>query len=163
MEEEIKSALQTAIRTAYALPDLDTNGWTRAVYQSLLDLGHALGFKVCVSRLPADSPEWLFDVVWYTTRNNSELERLEDIPMVMECEWNRHPEKIAEDFEKLLSSNAPLKVMICYPRLDAIVHMLEYFRDSIANYKQRRVGDKFLIGTLDDENKDLIFNTIIVE
>lgn len=163
MEEDIKNALQTAVRRAYALPDLDTDGWTRAVYQSLLDLGHALGFKVCVSRLPADSPEWLFDVVWYTTRNNIELERLDDIPLVMECEWNQAPVKIAEDFEKLLSSNAPLKVMICYPKPAAFENILEYFRDSVANYKQRRIGDRFLVGLLSDVEKAVKFETITVE
>lgn len=161
MIERIKTSLLDAARNAYSQPQLDTDGWTREVSQNLLDLGQSFGFKVCVSRLRADNPEWLYDMVWYTVRGEGMDERLDDVPMVMECEWHSAPVKIAEDFEKLLVANAPLKVMVCYPKASAREYVLAYFRDSIEHYKQKRTGDKYLIALLRDESEDFHFETII--
>ncbi len=158
MIERLRDTLSEAVRYAYEQPHFGTDEWTKAISQSLLDLGHELGFKVCVSAImKADNPEWLYDMVWYTTRGSGDEERLDDVPMVMECEWHSAPGKISEDFEKLLLANAPMKVMICYPKTGSRDYMIRYFKDSIVNYKRRKHDERYLIAFLRDEHKDCQF------
>jgi len=163
MEEEIKTALRTAVARAYQDTGLETPGWTKAIVEALLKCGHDHGYKVCCSHPEGDHPEWLYDLLWYHSDGTDEHERLRDVPMVMECEWHTATNKMSEDFEKLLVANAPLKVFVCCPPITSREHWMDYFTDSIQNYVQRRKDDRFVIGFLRDTSKDIWFETITVE
>ena len=57
--------------------------------------------------------------------------------MALESEWNRHPDEILYDFEKLLVARAPLKVMIFQDNggnLDALWQMFEKSMQTYAHH-----------------------------
>lgn len=56
-------------------------------------------------------PEWLYDVIWYKM---GDKDQLRSVILTMESELSdRSINGIRYDFQKLLVSNAPVKVLFC--------------------------------------------------
>lgn len=130
--------------------------------EALARLGRDLGYKVCNSnRDIGDDSEWLYDMVWYKYREGGEPQRLDRIPLVMECEWHVSISKLTEDFEKLLLANADLRVFVCNTREQDRETMRKYYRDSIEGYLNGHPGDLFLIATMENESGEFDFDPIV--
>jgi len=151
-----------AVKAVYAGPRLAPPDWTGLVKGTLLHLGHEHGFKVCSSQPGSDDGEWLYDLVWYTTQGNGEEERLVDVPLVVECEWKIAPARIKEDFEKLLVTNAPLKLFVCCPYSTERAAWMDYFNKTVKGYQRQRAGECYLIAFIGNEEgaKPIIFKSI---
>ena len=101
------------------------------------------------------SKEWLFDLHWYTEKDNDHYFPLK-LPLVVECEWkhkrygaNDANDKYGEikyDFQKLVVSNAELRLMIFEIKnivdLDSL--LLPYFQNVINSYIHLEKNAKFL-------------------
>lgn len=84
--------------------------WTNAVKKVIGELGKKHKYRVCCSGLGEDyDSEWLYDLVWYKYEKSG---RLHSAPVVLESEWNRSHAEIMYDFQKLLVSSSPVKVMV---------------------------------------------------
>ena len=88
--------------------------WTKAVLTELCQIGQGFGFEVgakknIVNEENRDWGEWLYDVTWLEYDQDR---RVIEAPLVAECEWGK-PERIKEDFDKLLLARAGVRLMIC--------------------------------------------------
>jgi len=142
---------------------------TRFIKDKLAILGHKLGYKVYTNNLSPElcqsnggcfkNCELLFDFQWYIegTDNYTTI----CIPLTMECEWQQKRKGdskvpfsgIKYDFQKLLVSNAEIRMMIFKIKYFSDLEALsEYFSDNIKNYKHLPKGSKFLfVGFYDKE------------
>jgi len=118
--EQIKTILES-IRDAYHYGTwpLDSRGdgaWTQLILQKIGHLGTKKGLYVCTKQgmyPEANYGEWLFDLCWLEYAEGPfEQVPLISVPLALECEWQIGISHIKHDFEKLLLTNANLKVMI---------------------------------------------------
>ena len=111
--------------------------------------------------------EWLFDLHWYV--EGDEPYTTVGLPLVMECEWN--PRKkgvrgipysgIKYDFQKLLVSNADLRLMIfSVGGFNDLETLNLYFENVIANYKNLAEGSKFLFVAFFDKERTFYYKEI---
>lgn len=148
IEGAIKTALEEyshqAIRDNYK----KDSKWTEMLVAKLGRLGVANQFKVCASGFRGEfEKEWLYDIVWYNVEGHDEW--LSRIPLVVECEWNKEPEEIKYDFEKLLVSNAEHRLMICYVHEANRKRIWDCFQNCIRNYLHLVKGDRFMVAMMD--------------
>jgi len=146
IENEIKKVLNQVNDEGDRGKLRSTSDWTNRIKELLGNLGEILNFEVCTSGI-ADKfePEWLYDLVWYLEKQN----RLIKVPLVMESEWGMASD-IKYDFEKLLVSNAELRLMICQVRPEQKDELKEYFIDAVKKYEYLNKGDKFLVAIFED-------------
>lgn len=151
---------------------------TRFIKDTLAVLGRdTFGYKVYANGLSPEltqleggtfkNTEWLFDLHWYvegkapytTTR----------LPLVVECEWQqkRKGDKIVAfsgikyDFQKLLVSNAELRLMIFkVVRPSDFEQLTAYFQDNINHYKHLPTGAKFLFVAFYQKGKTFYYTEI---
>jgi hypothetical protein len=150
---------------------------TRAVKLNLVKLGHELGYKVYANGLipedmafinrPFVNREWLFDLHWYT--DGIEPYTIKSLPLAVECEWN--PKRkgdgkvlysgVKYDFQKLLVTNAGLRLMIFTVRNVAILEILNpYFRETIDNYEHLAPNAKFLLVAFNNKSRCFYYKKI---
>jgi len=150
---------------------------TRAVKLSLINLGHQLGYKVYANGLqpediqkvdqPFVNKEWLFDLHWYTDDNDPYT--VKSLPLVVECEWN--PKRkgdsrifysgVKYDFQKLLVSNAALRLMIfTIENTDTLGTLKSYFQKSIETYEHLNINARFLFIAFDNRSKCFYYKRI---
>ena len=114
--------------------------------------------------------EWLYDLHWYLDHKKHRYQRKrfgyqpERLPLVVECEWSKKRKGDGEDsyggikydFQKLLVTNAKLRLMICLiTKYRDIEELNDYFDEAIANYKPLARRSKFLFIAFDKSlNKD---------
>lgn len=113
--EQIKAILES-IDHDYRSESKDDGAWTQRIFEEIGRLGHTNGYYVCTKKSlysEANYGEWLFDQCWleYEEALNPNTPLL-SVPLALECEWQMGVSYIKHDFEKLLVSNANLKVMI---------------------------------------------------
>jgi hypothetical protein len=98
------------------------------------------------------------------------------LPLVVECEWRNKIQKgtinegdyyredgkdisysaVMYDFQKLLVSNAELRLMIFKLRqFEDLEYMQLYFEKAIEKYKPLQPGDKFLMVAYHEPNKQI--------
>jgi hypothetical protein len=154
--------------------DLKKSDRTRVIKKELSKLGHELSYKVYANRLkqedineivtnPSNSitghkfknKEWLYDLHWYTEKDNEYYFPL-TLPLVVECEWKHrkvgasdNSDKYGEvkfDFQKLVVSNSDLRLMIfaVNNRADLDSLLLPYFQSVISSYAHLENKAKFL-------------------
>jgi len=115
MQNQISQNVAQIIEKLSGIPDLFPAGgsdgvWTAAIKKAVIELGKAKGYLLCASGFPDEAEtEWLYDLVWF---KNDENAHLQEIGLLLECEWIRDPYQIEYDFSKLLVGRAPIKVMI---------------------------------------------------
>lgn len=157
-KEEIKQLLNKFVQEAHAQNLKGDANWTYEIKKRLAELGKKHQYNISVGGFrDLYEPEWLYDLVWYKEEGEGETARLIEIPLIMESEWNLHFDYIKYDFEKLLVSNAPLRLMICQCSEINRQNRIDYFRDSIMRYKSGNKDDIFLIALLDYESEEFHF------
>jgi len=135
--------------------------WTDSVKNHLAELGNSLNYSICGSGLTDHEREWLYDLVWYKEKNVDENARLNEVGLVVECEWDLHFEQIKYDFEKLLLSNSKHRLMICSVSEDRKPWVKNYFKEAIECYEQGHLGDRYLIAILDVDTEEFEFEILL--
>ena len=111
--------------------------------------------------------EWLFDLHWYT--DGKKPYTTLTLPLVVECEWQqkRKGDKVNKfsgikyDFQKLLVTNAELRLMIFkVVRPTDFDELAEYFEDNISNYSHLDKGAKFLFVAFSERQKTFYYSFI---
>ena len=95
---------------------------------------------------PADR-EWLFDLIWF---ENSPEKHLKRLVLALESEWNRHPDEILYDFEKLLVAHAPLKVMVFQDNGRNLPELWQMFETSLQTYAQHDADELYLFAAFQE-------------
>lgn len=112
--------------------------------------------------------EWLYDLHWYT--EGSDPYTTVTLPLVMECEWNPRRKGdskipysgIKYDFQKLIVSNADLRLMIFrIKNTSDLAHLDPYFENNIRNYQPLPVGAAFLFTAFCDSCRSFYYREII--
>lgn len=116
--------------------------WTTRIKNDLFEIGKRKGYGTCASGIECDTGEYLFDLILY---KKSELIELESIELAMECEWNHAFTSIFYDFEKLLMTNARLRLFVCQASQEDIGKLESKFKSYIDNYTLLERGSAFLI------------------
>ena len=121
--------------------------WTQTIKAFLGRLGSTKGYRICASGAEESfESEWLYDLVWF---KENEKGYLIEVPLVVESEWKQNLKDIKFDFEKLLVSKSPLKLMICNCKESTKASTLNYFQESINACPFVNTEEKFLIAILD--------------
>jgi hypothetical protein len=95
------------------MPRKQDAAWTLAVKATLEEIGSQKGYESLYSNRGEEKHEFLLDLVWWDRHDG-----LEAAALACECELGNkrnesgNPQLVAEDFDKLLSFKAPLKLMI---------------------------------------------------
>lgn len=144
---------------------------TQLIKYQLVDLGLDKGYWVYANRLNAcqgefdekqkgkanvfKNREWLYDIHWYKDSLSKHYTTVEYV-LVVECEWltNRVDDTsgksfsaVKYDFQKLLVSNANLKLLIFKAKNITekdFIELDKYFQDAIDSYPNLEEGAKFL-------------------
>lgn len=112
--------------------------------------------------------EWLYDLHWYT--EGADPYTTIRLPLVMECEWNPRRKGdsktpysgIKYDFQKLIVSNAELRLMIF--RINKPSNLSDlgvYFENNITNYTSLPKKSAFLFIAFNDLAKSFYYREII--
>ena len=133
ISKEIKKRLNQLATVDY-IDNIGNRKWTSYILKELRLLGYEYGFEVCPDNDNQNS-EWLYDLIWYKNQDGF----LSEIPFIMESEWSYGYDCIKYDFEKLLQSDAELKLMICCHKNgeNDIQYFNEYFPKAIQIYKKQ--------------------------
>ena len=107
--EEILKALEDVLGNASAI--IEDTEWTNTIKLTIGNIGKEnYGYNVSATTKDRDfDSEWLYDLTWY--KEDSE-EYLTEVFLVCESELNSSIDEIYYDFQKLLQSNAPFRLMI---------------------------------------------------
>lgn len=155
--ERIIEAMSDTIACFFALKKPKNGARTRLIKRRLTILGHDLKYKVYANRLSVTdlaaignnmrNVEWLYDLHWYT---ESGKYAVKSMPLVMECEWNNRRGDDAlgglkYDFQKLVVSNSPLRLMVFCVADMAVLETLDLYLDPlIQKYESLVSTDQFL-------------------
>lgn len=143
--QKIEIILNQLAKTDYA-ENIGNGKWTSYILEKLRSLGHENGLQVCPD-FDNKNPAWLYDMTWY--KNNDEG-LLADVPFVVESEWKYND--VQYDFEKLMQSNAKLKLMICCFNSKKGRHedLQKYFSEAINVFKNHTKDSTYMIAILQD-------------
>lgn len=153
--EQIVAAIR---KVAVELPrGTKDSAWTYAIKCGLLKLGQHHGFSVCASGLDCER-EWLFDMVWY---KNDPQKRLQEIGLVMECEWDKKPDGIRYDFEKLLVAKSPIKLMVFQDNGDGnLPELLSQLENGIRAFKGEQSNETYILAAFRNASYNFEFTRI---
>jgi hypothetical protein len=128
--------------------------WTEAVIEAVSLVGKELGWRVCPD-YPDGERAWLYDLVWFRNAyERSPDERLEEVGLVLESEWDKNFGQIRRDFEKLLIARCPVKVMIFDTRGDHLDRLMS----GLQQYKSRDLGETYILAGFADRNGEYRFD-----
>jgi hypothetical protein len=116
--------------------------WTNLIKKKFSEYGSSLGYEVMVSKTERNKSEWLFDMVWFASKNG----HIDHVYLVLESEFEPRIYNIIEDFNKLLVARAEVRVMIFARRKTYQVE--ETFRDieeRIKSFSQTMRGDTYFL------------------
>jgi hypothetical protein len=150
---------------------------TQIVKTELAMLGHQLGFKVYANHLSKanvkkignnfNDTEWMYDVHWYTEHDHYSTTSLE---LAVESEWEsrRNEDKsedaysgIKYDFQKLLITNASLRLMIFkVGQEEELETLYTYFKVAIEGYRSLIEGDTFLFIAFHNKSKSFYYTEL---
>lgn len=110
--------------------------------------------------------EWMYDLVWY---HKSEVGFIDRICLVLESELsNRSNAGLLLDFNKLLLSNADLRVMICFAKgnyntPNNVNELIDLFDNAVKSYQNLEKGSRTLILIWEDYTDDVIYPHLIIK
>jgi hypothetical protein len=132
-----------------SLINADRPGWTRLIRSVFEQVAIANGYEYAPS---GTTGEWLYDHVWYRVASYHGVERTVCVPLVMECEWHNSLSAIAEDFDKLLVSNAELRVLVCgWYKGFAPAPVIAYCEAAVRGFQQLAKGAQILLCFIPEE------------
>ncbi len=155
----ILNRIWTELRSFFACStNKQMSTWVKDLFH---DLGKELGYKVYGNGISPKlkeggyfkNREWLYDLHWFTEPENTHYIPA-TIPMVLESEWqNKQPGNketrngaVMFDFQKLLVTNAPLRVMVFkIAKKSDIDYLGDYFDLAIRSYQHLQPGALFLM------------------
>jgi hypothetical protein len=129
--------------------------WTKYIKRQLINIGDKYNYKTCTSGVEGADTEWLYDLVWYKSNHEKNLEH---ISLIVECEWLRTLDDIRYDFEKLLLANCNLKLMICQDGRETLDNLKAYFSKSIRAFKNITNDCIYMVAIF--ENDKYLFKVI---
>jgi hypothetical protein len=157
-----------------------TEDRTIQIMDALSELGQELGFRSMANRISSHlqqskggifkNTEWLYDLHWYEEKLPSCYQQTSMI-LAVECEWgyrrrgdknNDRYSAVKWDFQKLLITNADLRLMIFRKRIgnddenagQTNVALDKYFTETIQGYRNLAPGSKFLFIAFCDDAKN---------
>ncbi|MGA9755973.1 MAG: hypothetical protein WBV23_12625 [Desulfobaccales bacterium] len=142
IELEIKSSLEEIPGRAQTEQWIGETPWTKGVKQAIVNVGRKFSYLTAASGTDSDEgQEWLYDIVWYQSDNEKYMT---DVPLVAECEWGGEG-AIKYDFEKLLISRSPYKLMIFQSDSDKNINdIINKMKIWITNFRQTSKRDRYL-------------------
>jgi hypothetical protein len=145
IEDRIQSTLQEFTFVADR-SDYNTKEWTSGIMNALSSLGEEFKWDVC----GGSETGWLFDLTWYS---NDEKDRLNNVHLAVECEWDYSFKAIKYDFEKLILARCSLRLMIFQAKSDEIIiERMKQLNDLIDNCSLSQSGDRYLFAGLNHRN-----------
>ena len=131
-----------------------TSRWTKEIKETLATVGKKVAkeSKIEVITLYSDNQnrEWLYDVVWKCSRINSYSYC---IGLVAEAELHTKEDNLTDDFIKILSSNAILKVFITWvfeKQKEKTNEIISLFQNLLNNYELLNKGEKVYLYIYED-------------
>ncbi len=101
-----------------------------------------MGYEVRVSKTERNKSEWLFDMVWFASKDGY----IDHVYLVLESEFEPRIYNLIEDFNKLLVARADIRIMIFTRRKTYQVE--ETFSDiekRIKSFSQTKPGDTYFL------------------
>jgi hypothetical protein len=129
--------------------------WTTKIKEILSNLGYDLNY---ISSSTYDGGEWLFDLIWFTNNQNGNFNEL---ILAMESEWYRNWKEINYDFNKLLTTNAIYKLMVCQSSVLEKEGLLEKFQESLNDYNLGNKNERFLISIYNSDEESEFWHYVI--
>jgi len=147
--EEFADHLQQEVpsRTAKLIAEgvSEVKAWTKPMKTVLAELGktHA-GFRSIYTDRSENMRKFMLDFIWWS--DNGAM-------LACECEWGNswnpksNPQAVADDFDKLLSFKAPMKLMIFDSYADATLQSecLSLLDKYLAQYPSHIEGEQYLL------------------
>jgi hypothetical protein len=135
--------------------------WTTHIKCGVGQIGLDAGLLATASGYPTPADqEWLFDLIWF---ENSEQKHLKRLVLALESEWNRHPDEICYDFEKLLVARAPLKVMVFQDNGRNLPELWQMFETSLQTYAQHDADELYLFAAFQETPHEFMVKMIRVQ
>lgn len=158
--DKIKGCLVSVAEDALTWPDnggLKSRPWTREIKVRLTLLGHEQNYEVCCSGGDGAQRwgEWLYDICWLEV--SSEIPGLyKSLPLALESEWGMSMDEVLPDFQKLVFSNADLRVMIWQNRNDESLAVdARFLRLQVSVAGQRQ--EQYLLAGFDTSSQSFRF------
>lgn len=124
--------------------------WTNVIKSEIGRIGETYGFGVCATTSDKIfEGEWLYDIVWY----KNEGEYLKEVFLVCESELDTTSNQLGTiryDFQKLLQSNAPLRIMISQTYHDRSAAIFEDCKKGVEMCDNMKSAEKVLVIVYDD-------------
>lgn len=135
--------------------------WTKRIKCGIGRIGLDGGLLAVASGFPTPADrEWLFDLIWF---QNSESHHLKGLVLALESEWNRHPDDILYDFEKLLVAHAPLKVMIFQDNGQNLPELWQMFEKSLQTYAQHDADETYVFAAFQERPHTFALKVVRVQ
>lgn len=137
-----------------------TTNLTKEIKSIIGGFGHELGYTVCASGFDNFESEWLYDIVWLEKNEKG----LQSVKLIVESELSRGMSHLRRDFEKLLVSNAEMRIFICFNpnQGKTIEEFKNYSKTAVNNYNQLEKGSRVVVLFWDDHySGDFIEHLII--
>jgi|ERR1051326_4034453 hypothetical protein len=142
--------------------------WTRRIKEIVAGLAKQEKneeiFAAHSHKMFSDHGEWLFDITWWSESNEGSIYRLNNLPLVVECEWKDNISDIQYDFEKLVIARADHRLMIFQgASTDFIKQSIKHLNSVIYGYKHTLKGDRYMFAGVNYNNGEFIFDLTVVE
>lgn len=125
---------------------------TPKIMEAFKEKGEKLGY---IFRPQPHKSEFLYDIIWLERNPKGNISKA---ALALESElgygWDK---EIKKDFEKLLLTNAELRVMICFHHPHSLEELKNYATEAFNGYKLLQKGDRLLMLIWDDWGTGKIF------
>jgi hypothetical protein len=126
---------------------------TQHIMQIFGKLGQSLNYQAQIG--------WLYDMVWHVEEDGL----LSNLPLVLECEWNRgprHRDEVDGDFQKLVQARADVRVWISASPSSAPTH-IENCKRQVRLFSGTLPGDNYVFAVYDWTTREPIIEQFVVQ
>ena len=131
---------------------------TPKIMEAFNEKGENLGY---IFRPQPYKSEFLYDIVWLERNPKGNISK---VALALESElgygWDK---EIKQDFEKLLLTNAALRVMICFHHPHSLEELKSYATEAFDDYNLLQKGDRLLMLIWDDMGSGKVFPHLLVK
>lgn len=163
VEIELFDALSKFCSHAYETCKSD-GLWTSGIKTELSKVGANLGYVTCATGADDCEPEWLYDLLWYKSKNG----KLTEVKLVVESEWSTDEEnqyyELIYDFEKLLLAKATYKLFIFQAGSNDIIDdIICVLKSHIDAFDTKLTNEIYLFAGLNTSKRKFCFNKHAVQ